>query len=108
MAELTASVTPQKNNRTQGNEKKRKSIRDFLQVLGTSSKDATGKESEQVDLLGTKPKLKSKAATTAKKAAKGKQKETTNSPAATRTKVVSKKTSFPLPTNRRRKPGNTS
>ena len=62
-----------------------------MQVLRGKSKGATGKELEQVDLLGTKPKLTSKANDTAKKAEKGKQKETTNPTAATRTKAASRK-----------------
>ena len=57
VSEHTASVTPQKNDRTQGNQKKRRSsnsIKNWLRVLGDKPKDATVKELEQVDPLGAK------------------------------------------------------
>ena len=69
----------------------RSSVKDWLKVLGEKTKGATGKELEQVDLLGAKPKLMSKATAAANKAAKGKQKETMNPTPATKTNAASRK-----------------
>ena len=64
-AEQTASVTPQKNDRTQGNEKKMKvGLKNWL------TNNNASKKLEEVQFLGMKPKLMSKAAVAAKKAAR--------------------------------------
>ena len=92
VTEPTTSVAPQKNDRIQCNQKKRRSsVKDWLKVLGEKSKGATGKKLEQVDLLGTKPKPMSKTTAAANKAAKGKQKEKMNPTPATKTKAASSK-----------------
>ena len=72
-------------------------MRGNTEASGTScrswvkSRGAKGNESEQVDLLGMKTTLMSKAAIAAKKAVKGNQKGTTNLPVATRTKAARRK-----------------
>jgi hypothetical protein len=104
VAEPAAPVTPQEDDRTQGNQKKRRSgVKNWLKVMGEKSNGATGKALEQVDILGTKPKLMSKAATATKKADKGKQEETLNPTPATRTKAASRKSTISFADQQKKK-----
>ena len=85
VTEQTASATPQNNGRTQGSHKKMKggNLKNWLLSIF--------KELEEVDSLGTKPKLTSKTTTAANKAAKVNHKGTTNLAPVTKTTAASRK-----------------
>ena len=84
-------LNQQPTRQSEENEKQRRHQELVDGLLGDKSKDATVKELEQVDPLGAKPKLMSKATTAANKAAKRKQTGTTNPTPATKTTAASRK-----------------
>ena len=69
VTEQTASVTPQKNDRTQGNHEKMKGgLENWCTTKVDKIKNNVLKDLEEVEFLGTKSKLMSKATVAAKKA----------------------------------------